>query len=120
MLKVGSIVFRVKDLDRQVAFWSAALDYAPRDPPQPDWVVLAPRVGTGPNLSFDLKRSEYELPPRLHLDLYAEDRDAEVERLLSLGAQVVPYDRMPPDADWTLLEDPEGNRFDVIDAPGRF
>lgn len=116
-MRIGSIVLRVTDLERQVAFWSAALDYVPRDPPEPDWVVLRPRVGTGPNLSFDLRRSEYALPPRMHLDLYAADRAAEVERLVSLGATVVPYGRMPPDSDWTLLEDPEGNRFDVVDAP---
>ena len=27
MLRVGSIVIRVDDLDRQIAFWSAALGY---------------------------------------------------------------------------------------------
>jgi catechol 2,3-dioxygenase-like lactoylglutathione lyase family enzyme len=120
VIKVGSIVLRVSDLDRQLRFWSAALDYVPRDPPEDDWVVLRPRIGDGPHLSLDLKRSKYELPPRFHLDLYADDSAAEVARLVSLGARVVPYDRIPADADWTLLEDPEGNRFDVIDASHEF
>ena len=31
MLRVGSIVIRVDDLRRQAAFWTAALDYVPRE-----------------------------------------------------------------------------------------
>ena len=114
---LGAVVLRVTDLQRQVAFWTAALDYVVRHEPEDDWVSLRPRDGRGVNLSFDRKRSAYALPPRLHLDLYAEDVDAEVARLVALGARVVPYDRYPPDADWVLLEDPEGNRFDVARLP---
>ena len=33
MVRVGSIVIPVDDLPRQTAFWSAALDYVPRDDP---------------------------------------------------------------------------------------
>ena len=113
-LRIGSIVIRVTDLDRQLRFWCAALDYVPREEPEPDWVVLRPRVGTGPNLSLDLRRSRYELPPRLHLDLYADDQAAEVERLVALGAVEIDVPQRPADADWRLLEDPEGNRFDVV------
>lgn len=29
-LSIGAVVLRVRDLDREVAFWSAALDYVPR------------------------------------------------------------------------------------------
>ena len=113
-LTIGSIVLRVTDLERQQRFWCAALDYVPRDEPQPDWVVLRPRLGAGPHLSLDLHRSSYELPPRFHLDLYAEDQGAEVERLRALGAIEIDVPRRPADADWRLLEDPEGNRFDVV------
>ena len=56
------------------------------------------------------------LPPRLHLDLYAEDQAAEVARLRRLGARLVPWDKRPDDADYVIMEDPEGNRFCVIDA----
>jgi|SRR5579875_337069 len=115
--RVGAIVLRVTDLDREVAFWSAALDYEQRFDPEDDWVTLRPRSGGGPNLSFDRKRSEYGLPPRIHLDLYTEDRVAEVERLVALGARVVPRPGSRGDDGWTLLEDPEGNRFDVADLP---
>ena len=49
------------------------------------------------------------------LDLYADDQQAEIERLVGLGARHIDWDRYPPDADWITLEDTEGNRFDVID-----
>jgi len=117
MLSVGSIVFRVEDLGRQVAFWSAALDYAPRDEePDDDFVVLRPRNGSGPNISLDLRRSEVHLPPRIHLDLYTEDQPGEVTRLMGLGATEVHWDKRPPDADFVIMADPEGNRFCVIDT----
>jgi catechol-2,3-dioxygenase len=115
-LSIGAVVLRVRDLDREVAFWSAALDYVPRSEPDDDWVSLRPRTGPGVSLSFDLKRSEYDLPPRFHLDLYAEDRQAEVRRLVALGATEIPLDH-GGEVDWTLMADPEGNRFDVCDLP---
>jgi hypothetical protein len=51
---------------------------------------------------------------RIHLDLYAEDQGAEVQRLLELGA--TRHARtIDPGEDFVALEDPEGNVFDVID-----
>jgi predicted enzyme related to lactoylglutathione lyase len=116
MLILGSVVIRVRDLDRQVRFWSAALDYTVREPVDDDFVLLTPRDGVGPNVSLDAMPSERILPPRIHLDLYADDQAAEVERLTALGASRVDWDRRPADADFVILEDPEGNRFCVIDA----
>jgi catechol 2,3-dioxygenase-like lactoylglutathione lyase family enzyme len=117
MLRVGSIVIRVADLARMTAFWSAALDYVPRNgPPDPadDFVLLKPRDGVGPNVSLDRVASRYELPPRFHLDLYSDDQAAEVARLVALGAREVHWAKRPADADYVILEDPEGNRFCVI------
>jgi hypothetical protein len=37
-----------------------------------------------------------------------------VARLVELGAVEIDVPRRPGDADWRLLEDPEGNRFDVV------
>lgn len=116
MIRVGSIVLRVTDLQRQAEFWSAALDYVPRDEGSDDFVLLRPRDGAGPNLSLDMHHSELRLPPRIHLDLYTDDQAAEVERLIGLGATEVQWDRRPPDADYVILADPEGNRFCVVDT----
>jgi predicted enzyme related to lactoylglutathione lyase len=116
MIRVGSIVIRVDDLERQKAFWAAALDYVPREGDDDTFALLRPRTGDGPNVSLDRVRSELPIPPRIHLDLYADDQAAEVERLLGLGATEVHWDKRPPDADYVILADPEGNRFCVIDA----
>jgi predicted enzyme related to lactoylglutathione lyase len=116
MIKVGSIVLRVDDLARQTAFWAAALDYVPRDETSDDFALLRPKSGAGPNVSLDRHYSTLQIPPRIHLDLYADDQAAEVKRLIALGATEVHWDKRPPDADYVILADPEGNRFCVIDA----
>jgi predicted enzyme related to lactoylglutathione lyase len=116
MIRVGSIVLRVDDLSRQTQFWAAALDYVPREEASDDFVLLRPRDGVGPNLSLDRVHSTVQVPPRIHLDLYAEDQAGEVRRLIALGATEVHWDKRPPDADYVILADPEGNRFCVVDA----
>ena len=116
MLRVGSIVLRVDDLARQREFWCAALDYLPRQGDGDDFALLHPRRGAGPNVSLDRVHSTVQVPPRIHLDLYAEDQAAEVRRLISLGATEVHWDKRPADADYVILADPEGNRFCVIAA----
>jgi hypothetical protein len=116
VISVGSVVFRVTVLERMQAFWAAALDYVPRAENDDDFVLLRPRGGSGPNISLDRHHSAYGLPPRIHLDLYAADQEAEVTRLRTLGARQVHWDRRPADADYVIMEDPEGNRFCVVDA----
>ena len=119
MVSIGSIVIRVDDLPRQVAFWSAALDYVPRGPEGGDnegFVLMRPKDGNGPNVSLDRVRSALQIPPRIHLDLYTNDQAGEVRRLIGLGATEVHWDRKPPNADFVILADPEGNRFCVIDT----
>ena len=115
MVTVGSIVLRVDDLQRQTEFWSAALDYVPRDDQSDDFRLLRPRDGVGPNVSLDMVHSKLQIPPRIHLDLYTDDQAGEVARLLALGATEVHWDKRPPDADYVILADPEGNRFCVVD-----
>jgi len=117
MLRVGSIVIRVENLDRQIDFWSAALGYdVGWRAPEGDFAILRPKDGAGPNLSLDCARSDLQIPPRIHLDLYASDQAAEVARLVALGAARVEWSHRPPDADYVILADPEGNRFCVVDA----
>lgn len=115
---MGSVVIRVHDLARQRRFWTEALDYVAREPAAEDFVILRPRSGAGTSVSLDAVPSPRALPPRIHLDLYADDQAAEVERLRALGATDVHWDKRPADADYVIMEDPEGNRFCVVDASG--
>ncbi len=114
MIRVGSIVLRVDDLQLQTEFWEAALGYV-RHELDHDFILLRPKNGVGPNLSLDQVPSKLQIPPRLHLDLYTDDQAGEVERLLALGATEVHWDKRPADADYVILADPEGNRFSVVD-----
>jgi catechol 2,3-dioxygenase-like lactoylglutathione lyase family enzyme len=117
VVRIGSIVLRVDDLQRQTEFWQAALGYERRrEADNDDFVLLCPSDGVGPNLALDRVRSDLQIPPRLHLDLYTHDQAREVERLLALGATEVHWDKRPSDADYVILADPEGNRFCVVDT----
>jgi catechol 2,3-dioxygenase-like lactoylglutathione lyase family enzyme len=121
MLRIGSIVLRVDDLQLEAAFWSAALGYVPRatddlSDPATDFALLHPADrGAGPHLSLDRVPAKVPIPPKIHLDLYAEDQASEIERLKALGATEIHWDRRPADADYVILADPEGNRFCVVD-----
>lgn len=116
MVRIGSIVIPVDDLERQTEFWSAALDYVPREENDEDFVLMRPKDGIGPNVSLDRVRSTVQVPPRIHLDLYTDDQAGEVRRLVGLGATEVHSDKRPPDADYVILADPEGNLFCVVDT----
>ena len=116
MLRIGSTVLGASDVRRAVEFWSRALGYVPRDEVDERFTVLMPPNGAGQNLSLMLSETPVQEKPRVHLDLYTATPDAEINRLLDLGAQRVDWDDYPPDADFTVLADTEGNRFCVIDT----
>jgi hypothetical protein len=84
MLRIGSIVWGVRDVPRAVAFWSAALSYRPLREPSPDWAILVPEAGPGPQLAIPVVSSKADDHQRHHLDLYAEDAVLEIERMLRL------------------------------------
>jgi catechol 2,3-dioxygenase-like lactoylglutathione lyase family enzyme len=113
-LKIGSIVIRCYEFDKMLAFWQEALRYVPRNPAKGGWVVLRDPEGKGPNLSLDQFREKRSgKRSRLHLDLYAADQKAEVERLVKLGASRYPW-RYKPHDDFVVLEDPDGNLFCIV------
>ncbi|MEU6315860.1 VOC family protein [Streptomyces sp. NPDC047014] len=121
MLTLGTIVMGAADVRRAAEFWSRALGYVPRDGEvDEDWTVLVPADGAGgPGIALGLSVSPVQERPRVHVDLYAADaaeQAAEVERLVALGARRVDWDSYPPDPDFVVLADPDGNRFCVIDT----
>jgi predicted enzyme related to lactoylglutathione lyase len=105
------VTFDCADPKRLAAFWSAALettivgDYG-------DFVFLASPPGGGPALGFQRVPEPRAGKNRVHVDLTTDDREAEVARLVGLGA-AVSYDQVGvvPGIDWTTLTDPEGNVF---------
>jgi catechol 2,3-dioxygenase-like lactoylglutathione lyase family enzyme len=114
-MRIGSIVWGVRDIPRAVAFWSEALGYRPVREPDVDWALLAPAEGPGPQLALKLVGTEANPSPRHHLDLYADDQTTEAGRLVALGASHVEWE-YEDGADYVVLADPDGNRFCVVDA----
>ena len=82
------------------------------DDPEDDPSVLveAPDGGV-PRLFFNLVPEPKTVKNRVHLDVRASDRDAEVARLVAAGASEVGRHE-----NWVVLEDPEGNEFCVFPA----
>jgi len=118
-LTIGSTVLGVADVARARDFWTAALGYVLRDDPDDTWQVLVPQDGAGAQLALMVSDSPAQDRPRVHLDLYATDQAAEVRRLVGLGAtEVADWAGYSEDADFVVLEDPDGNRFCVVDKSG--
>ncbi|MGJ4844201.1 VOC family protein [Leifsonia sp. Le1] len=115
MMRIGSIVWGVRNVPRAIEFWTAAIHYRPLREPDDDWAILAPNAGHGPQLAITQVSSAAAEHQRHHLDLYALDQGEEVERLLGLGASRVDWD-YEEGADYVVLADPDGNRFCVVAA----
>jgi len=96
-----------------MAFWQEALHYVPWDPPEGGWVVLRDPEGRSPNISLNQVSTKRRGRNRLHLDLRTDNREAEVNRLLKIGAKRH-RQRYDPDDDFRVLEDPDGNLFCVV------
>jgi hypothetical protein len=114
-VRVGSVVIDCNDFAAMSVFWRDALGYAFKGLVEDDWVILHDPAGRNVNVSIQKVPEPRRSKNRLHFDLYTEDQEAEVERLLALGATRHP--RTPePDEDFVVLQDPEGNLFCVVDA----
>ncbi|MEU5051284.1 VOC family protein [Streptomyces sp. NPDC021096] len=96
-------------------FWSEVLGH-PVDPegaPGGDEVGLVTPEGQ-PDLLFLRVPEAKTLKNRVHLDLQPDGpREAEVERVVALGATVVDDRRRPDGTGWVVLADPAGNEFCV-------
>lgn len=77
-------------------------------------VRLRAPAGAGPDWIFLAVPEAKVVKNRIHLDFTPEDQQAEVDRLLELGARRV--DIGQGEQDWVVLADPEGNEFCVLSA----
>ena len=77
------------DLEAAARFWSAALNDTPG------------------GLHVEVQKVDH--PSRVHLDIEADDVDAEAARLEALGAKKIAFVKR-----WWLMEAPTGQRFCVV------
>ncbi|OLT18753.1 glyoxalase [Serinicoccus sp. CUA-874] len=131
-LKWYTVVVDCRDPQAQARWWAEALDWTVAYD-TPEEAVAVPRFALeGPEHESDLdawmRRGQglvfvpvpegKEVKNRLHLDLAphtSQDRDAEVRRLLDLGATHVDVGQTETDT-FTVLADPEGNEFCVLSS----
>jgi catechol 2,3-dioxygenase-like lactoylglutathione lyase family enzyme len=120
VLRLGTIVLGADDVDRAVGFWADVLAYDVVRFPDPDdgFTILVPPDRVGTRLAVHRSNTPIQEQPRVHLDLVVDSADeqaSEIDRLVALGAARVEWD-YPPDPDFVVLADTEGNRFCVVDA----
>ena len=95
------------------AWWADALDWVVVDD-DPDEFEIRPAPDQLPGLLFVRVPEPKTVKNRLHLDFRPDDQDAEVERLLALGATRA--DVGQGEQSWVVLGDPEGNEFCVLSS----
>ncbi len=102
-------------------FWATALSYeiyAPNE--SAGEVLLHDPTGAGPPLGFMKVPESKVVKNRVHLDLRPDSSlEVEVERLTVAGARPLrtlqdPESFVDP-VRWTVMQDPEGNEFCVIE-----
>ena len=97
-------------------FWCRVLGY--RIVSEADGVVAIAADGTTfPRIEFVLDETHVRRKSPLHIDLDPDDQDAEVARLVALGARRVDVGQAA-DATWVVLTDPEDNAFCVLAERG--
>ena len=110
-LAIDCVLIDCNDLQRMSEFWRS--------------VLTLEHVSTGPSGGYLLvdkqETTRLGLMPsseekrgknRVHLDLRPDNQEAEIQRLLELGA--VPIDIDQRDVSWVVMADPEGNEFCVL------
>jgi hypothetical protein len=99
---------KTDDLDGAAEFWAAALG-APPKKKEGKYVTLQ----TAPGEPY-VEVQSVSHPSRVHIDIESDDIDAEVKRLIGLGAKEVARIRT-----WCVLEAPTGQRFCVVQVQGK-
>jgi hypothetical protein len=118
-VRIRTITFDCRDPYVLAGFWSQVTGYRedPDDtnhPDDPEGLLVAPDGSA--NLLFMRVSEAKQVKNRVHLDLTADNptpqaRDAEIERVIALGATLVDDHRRPDGKGWVVLADPEGNEF---------
>jgi catechol 2,3-dioxygenase-like lactoylglutathione lyase family enzyme len=115
--RVTELVVDCRDPEALAAFWSAVLGY--RELSREDGAIeIGPAEGFGgaaPTLVFGPVADPTPGKLRLHIDVSPTDReqDAELERLLALGARPADVGQTGEES-WHVLADPEGNEFCLL------
>jgi predicted enzyme related to lactoylglutathione lyase len=113
-LNVEMITVDCSDPDRLAAWWADATG-ADVNPVLPgEFVMVA--CATGPRLGFQRVEDPTPGKNRVHIDFSAADLEAEVARLVALGATETGRHDFGADFNWVVLADPDGNAFCIAQS----
>ncbi len=118
-LCVSHTTFNALNAYQQSVWWAGLLGYH-EDPDDPNLPGHEECMISSPDnshliLFIDVPDAK-QIRNRVHLDLRPTDRprEAEVERVLALGATLIGDRRNADGTGWAVLADPEGNEFCVL------
>ena len=112
------VVVDCADLERAVRFWGGVLGYRDAGGDSEAYRSVLPADGPGTEILFQRTPDAKRGKNRVHLDLRTRDLDAEVSRVLALGAKRQTAAPIEENGwTWHVMEDPDGNEFCVLQPP---
>lgn len=115
---VLAAVLDCADLDRSAAFWCGVLGYRAEPSSAGRYRQLLPADGNGVELLLQRVSESKVSKNRMHLDLRVSDLDAEVARVVALGARCITGQPIEEHGwVWHVLADPDDNEFCVLRPP---
>ena len=98
---------KTDDLEGAAAFWAAALGMKTRALPGEEGETYVRLVDPEDRMQIEVQTVQHD--SRVHLDIAADDVEAEVKRIEKLGAK-----RVANVKHWVVMEAPTGQRFCVV------
>jgi hypothetical protein len=115
--RITELALDSPDPHRLARFWCEVLGYVELSSEDDIVEIGPPGTGSGgqPTIVFGRTTDPKRDKLRLHMDVNATDRDqeAELRRLLDLGAKPVDIGQRG-DESWHVLADPDGNEFCLL------
>jgi len=113
VMRFSEICIDATDIHALGRWWAEALGWPLEVTDDGDVALRAP-AGAGPDWVFLAVPDGKVVKNRIHFDFTPDDQQAEVDRLIRLGARHVDIGQGEPS--WVVLADPEGNEFCVLAA----
>ena len=112
-LRFSEVCIDAHDTHALASWWAEVLGWPQEETADGDVALRAP-AGAGPDWLFLAVPDGKVVKNRIHFDFPPDDQDAEVARVVALGARHV--DIGQGDESWAVLADPEGNEFCILAA----
>jgi predicted enzyme related to lactoylglutathione lyase len=112
---IRNIAFDCADPNLLASWWSQVLSQSMGPDDEPGDPEAGFDLGNGQTLYFQRVQENKAVKNRMHICLQPDvPRDAEVDRVLGLGATLVADHRESDGHGWVVLADPEGNEFCIL------